>query len=72
MVPAYYDRDENGVPTRWVPLMKEALRVAGKRFTTDRMVSDYTRQYYAKALIGSTEGDDSPFERPSLDVESDP
>ena len=47
IVPLYYDRDAAGVPTRWVSMMKEALKSGGAFFTTHRMVSEYAEQIYA-------------------------
>ena len=41
-------------------MMKQAAIVAGKTFTTRRMVIDYTEKFYVPALRGSTEGDDPP------------
>jgi starch phosphorylase len=60
VVPAYFDRDDRGVPLRWTQKMKHALHVAGARFTSRRMVQQYTRQYYAPALRGESSGDDAP------------
>jgi starch phosphorylase len=60
VVPAYYKRDENGIPTAWVERMKEALRVAGRQFTTQRMVKEYVEHFYVPAVRGTTEGDDPP------------
>ena len=41
VIPLYFDRDENGVPTRWVQHIKASLKAVGSRFTATRMVSDY-------------------------------
>lgn len=60
VVPAFYDRDERGIPHGWVRRMKESVRVAGRDFTTGRMVQEYAERYYAPALQGLTEGDDPP------------
>jgi starch phosphorylase len=60
VVPLFYLRDEHGIPTEWVSMMKQAAVVAGKTFTTRRMVMDYTERFYIPALRGLTEGDDPP------------
>jgi starch phosphorylase len=60
VVPLYYKRDERGLPLGWVRMMKEALRVAGAHFTTERMVQEYTERFYVPALTGAVEGDDPP------------
>jgi glucan phosphorylase len=47
VVPTYYDeRDEKGVPRRWVERMKRSIELA-KRFSTARMLADYERYLYA-------------------------
>ncbi len=60
VVPLYYRLDERGLPGGWVRIMKEAIKVAGSKFTTARMVREYADQYYAPALSGKVEGDDPP------------
>jgi starch phosphorylase len=60
VVPSYHERDANGVPHDWVRRMKHALWIAGRDFTTDRMLRDYTERYYMQAWSGSMDGDDPP------------
>jgi starch phosphorylase len=60
VVPLYYERDENDVPRGFVHFMKNALRVAGGRFTSRRMVEEYTTRFYVPALEGRLERDDPP------------
>lgn len=61
VVPMFYDRDEHGVPRAWVQRMKEAIRIAGRRFTTRRMLQDYGTMYYAPILLGEPFTDDPPL-----------
>ncbi len=60
VVPAYYDRDEEDLPRKWIRMMKSAMTVGGRTFTTGRMVQDYAERYYAKALRGNGGPDDRP------------
>jgi starch phosphorylase len=60
IVPLYYSRDERGVPLGWVERMKQALRVAGERFTAQRMVRQYAAQYYVPVMRGEPAADDPP------------
>ena len=60
VVPAFYTRDDSGVPTAWVQKMKHALRVAGQQFTARRMVMEYVRQSYGAAMRGDGTPDDPP------------
>ncbi|MDX1646439.1 MAG: alpha-glucan family phosphorylase [Longimicrobiales bacterium] len=60
VVPLFYDRTHEGVPLAWAEKMKHALWIAGRDFTTGRMLRDYATRYYVPALLGSSEGDDPP------------
>ncbi len=61
VVPRFYDRDVNGLPRRWLVMMKHAIRVAGQQFTARRMVEQYARAYYAPSILGDTLPDDPPI-----------
>jgi len=70
VVPTFYEaQDEGGIPTAWVRRMKEALRVAGRTFTTRRMVQEYTENYYLPALSGAEAADDPPTHEAGLQEE---
>jgi starch phosphorylase len=45
----FYDRDAQGVPTRWVEMVRHTLQSLGPKVLASRMVRDYTEQYYAPA-----------------------
>ncbi len=61
VVPMWYDRDDNGIPQAWVQRMKESIRIAGRRFTSRRMLQDYVGMYYAPILAGDPFVDDPPL-----------
>jgi glycogen phosphorylase len=46
IVPAYYDRGPDGIPHRWIAIMKEAMRTCAPAFSIRRMVKEYTTRYY--------------------------
>jgi starch phosphorylase len=46
VVPLYYDSDPDGVPRRWVAMMKRAIQTLGPAYNSDRMVEDYIRTIY--------------------------
>jgi starch phosphorylase len=52
VIPMYYHRDPDGVPTAWVARMKSAIRTLGWRFSADRMVMDYVQHCYVPAAGG--------------------
>jgi glycogen phosphorylase len=50
IVPAFYDRDSNNVPRRWIAIVKESIRTVAPRFSARRMVKEYAERMYAPAL----------------------
>jgi starch phosphorylase len=49
VAPKFYDRNEHGVPTRWVEMVRHTLIALGPKVLASRMVRDYTEKYYAPA-----------------------
>jgi starch phosphorylase len=49
VVPLYYDRDEAGVPQRWLERSKNAIATISPAFNARRMVRDYVEMFYAPA-----------------------
>jgi glycogen phosphorylase len=49
LLPAYYERDEYGRPTRWLDLMRNSVAQLGARFNTNRMVVQYVEELYLPA-----------------------
>ncbi|MCU0626711.1 MAG: alpha-glucan family phosphorylase [Gemmatimonadaceae bacterium] len=61
IVPRYYDRpSRTAEPKAWLATMKHAIRVAGRIFTAQRMVMEYTKAYYVPAMAGGDLPDDPP------------
>ncbi|MET0621522.1 MAG: alpha-glucan family phosphorylase [Pyrinomonadaceae bacterium] len=46
VVPTFYERDERGVPRRWVEMTRRAIETLAPAFNSDRMVRDYTLRVY--------------------------
>jgi starch phosphorylase len=46
IIPAFYDRDANGVPRQWIQKIRRAMATLVVQFSTDRMVRDYAEKYY--------------------------
>ncbi len=49
VAPTFYERDERGIPARWVQMVRHTLQVLGPKVLASRMVRDYTQMYYAPA-----------------------
>jgi glycogen phosphorylase len=52
VLPAYYERDEQGLPQRWIALMRESIAELGPRYGTARMVAEYVERLYLPAHEG--------------------
>jgi starch phosphorylase len=51
IVPEFYTRNSNGIPTQWVSRMRESMAQLTPRFSADRTVREYTEQHYLPAAI---------------------
>jgi starch phosphorylase len=49
VVPTFYDRGPDGLPREWVTRMKASIQTLCPRFTTHRMVGEYTQRHYLPA-----------------------
>lgn len=49
VAPCFYERDDRGVPVRWVGRMRDSIRLIATRFSARRMVLDYFEDCYAPA-----------------------
>jgi starch phosphorylase len=49
VIPEFYSRDKNGIPTAWVARMRESMARLTPRFSANRTVREYTEQYYIPA-----------------------
>ena len=49
VLPAYYDRDERGLPPQWLGLMRNSIAQLGARFNTNRMLVEYVEGLYLPA-----------------------
>ena len=50
VAPIFYDRDENGIPGKWLARVKNAISTLSPAFSTHRMLQDYTNQLYAPGM----------------------
>lgn len=49
VVPAFYTRDQHGIPTGWIAKMRASMARLTPRFSTNRVVREYTEKYYVPA-----------------------
>ena len=46
IAPRFYDRGDNGIPHRWVAMMKRSIQTLVPVFSSDRMVAEYAERIY--------------------------
>jgi starch phosphorylase len=49
VAPAFYNRDESGIPTAWVARMRESMARLTPFFSANRTVREYTEKHYIPA-----------------------
>jgi len=49
IVPAFYDRDDEGIPRAWIARMRESMARLTPRFSANRVVRQYTEEHYLPA-----------------------
>ncbi len=54
IIPAYYEMGEDGVPRRWVAVVKESIRTVAPRFSARRMLKDYATRFYCPIATRSS------------------
>ncbi len=55
VIPEFYTRDENGIPTAWVARVRESMAQLTPRFSANRTVREYTEQHYLPAAAAYRE-----------------
>lgn len=53
IVPAFYDRDAQGMPLRWIKMIKESIRTISSVFSAARMVKEYSLGMYVPMARGN-------------------
>jgi len=48
VVPMFHDRDADGIPQRWVAMMRRSLMTNGPRFSATRMLVEYATRVYPR------------------------
>jgi starch phosphorylase len=49
VIPEFYTRDEQGIPTAWLARMRESMARLTPQFSANRTVREYTEQHYIPA-----------------------
>lgn len=54
VIPEFYDRDDQGLPKRWLCRVRSSMLQLTSQFSSDRMVKDYVDQAYVPAAHAVT------------------
>lgn len=50
IIPMFFDRNAQGIPSRWIKTMKESMASIIPNFSADRMLTEYKTRIYAPAI----------------------
>ena len=59
VTPRFYDLDGEGLPTRWIEMVRHTLKSLGPKVLSTRMVREYVEVLYAPAAVASRAMNDS-------------
>jgi starch phosphorylase len=68
VLPRFYERGRDGVPARWVEMVRHTLRETGPKVQATRMVRDYVRKLYMPATGSSRAMSEKAFEPARLEA----
>jgi starch phosphorylase len=60
VVPTFYDRDAQGIPHRWLAIVRQAILTVTPRFSARRMVKEYADGMYSRAMLEAAELPNAP------------
>ncbi len=60
VVPEFYQRDEQGLPRNWVQRMRESMARLTTRYSTNRMLREYTENFYIPLADACRQRADNP------------
>jgi glycogen phosphorylase len=55
IIPEFYDRDDQGIPRRWIARVRQSMARLAPQFSTNRMMRDYLERYYLPAAAANRE-----------------
>jgi starch phosphorylase len=53
IIPEFYQRDERGIPLKWVARIRASMATLAPEFSSNRMLRDYVENYYSPAISHS-------------------
>jgi starch phosphorylase len=62
IIPLFYQRGHDGLPREWIRKMKTSMQTLCPAFNTNRMIEEYTRQFYNPTSVESEKMTQKHFE----------
>lgn len=62
VAPRFYERNEQGIPKRWIQMMRHTLATLGPKVQATRMVRDYVKELYTPIASASRTLDRAPYD----------
>jgi starch phosphorylase len=62
VAPRFYDRNDDGLPERWLEMVRHTLGTLGPKVLASRMVSDYVERLYVPAAVSARQMDGPKYE----------
>ncbi|HEX5535480.1 MAG TPA: alpha-glucan family phosphorylase [Actinomycetales bacterium] len=62
VAPRFYDRNADGLPERWLEMVRHTLSTLGPKVLASRMVSDYVERLYLPAAVSARQMDGPTYE----------
>jgi starch phosphorylase len=56
VIPLFYDRGKDGIPHKWLKVVRHSIASLVPVYNTDRMVAEYTEKYYLQKSGGRKKG----------------
>jgi len=63
VIPMFYTRGADGLPKKWIALIKESMKTILPNFNTNRMVHEYSEKYYMHAYQNYHKFSEDGFKR---------
>jgi glucan phosphorylase len=63
IIPMYFETGSDGIPDRWLAVVKDSIRTIAPMFNTDRMISEYFEKMYAPSIKRTALLSNNQFER---------
>lgn len=60
IIPAFYQRNVNGIPQHWVKLIRHSMATLTPLFSANRMVREYMEKYYLKMVAAVNRREQQP------------